>query len=742
MDNSRFTSLLLVMLTLVLGAVPISAQQENDVGDIDPKEVFYYAYLNRTEGEKFVEEGKFQEAVTKYTQAEKYYMNLLEVYPGWKNATVTHALERTRTAKQAIAGKAHQEQENRKNNAFDLVEGGKARANDPAANQAGQAILPNAPAANNPAVQRPSVQQARQQDLAEIARLRNELKQTQDELAASRRVREDSTNKQLAAAEQARLNQQINQLTARVNQLNSQLMTARDLLTRAPLQSQLDELEQQNAIKEREIQMLAQETKRSREQIEAEKRNTQAFIREAEIARAEVLKVTQQMQQQQDINNKLVEALRNQLKTLSSTLEVVEKQLAQSNNRIAQLQESLNEMHDINNELKEENNMLMRERDLLRQTLASNNAESVQKLIEENIRLGTELREAEGRVEFLLQDGNAAKDELIRAKTDLSIAKTRIQDYQEKTAQQRVNFRRLENELAQTRAALEIAQENSPAGQDPEADEEVKILKATVSRLIAAQERRKASEKILWDAAQAGQIEGAGKEAIADLRKAQIALSEEERQLLDRRQADQNFHAVDRPNEFVRQRKLNQLERRVSSYNNMVRRAFENEHWNAARELLKESIDIYPGHFPSLCHLGTVEMRTKNYQAAREAFEEALMLRDDNSYAHFMLATCLYQMEDIEIARMSYEKVIDLEPDHAVAHLYLGNIAAQGARYKQAEAHWRNAIKYDVTLADPYFNLARLCSQQNRKNEGLGLYMKALENGALPDPALQRSLAQ
>jgi pentatricopeptide repeat protein len=59
-----------------------------------------------------------------------------------------------------------------------------------------------------------------------------------------------------------------------------------------------------------------------------------------------------------------------------------------------------------------------------------------------------------------------------------------------------------------------------------------------------------------------------------------------------------------------------------------------------------------------------------------------------------------------------------------------------------AVAHYKSAISADPIPSEPYYNLARLYSQEKRMEESKKYYEKALERGAVPDPALEERLAK
>jgi len=171
-----------------------------------------------------------------------------------------------------------------------------------------------------------------------------------------------------------------------------------------------------------------------------------------------------------------------------------------------------------------------------------------------------------------------------------------------------------------------------------------------------------------------------------------------------------------------------------------MKRAFEKGRFEAARQILQDMDERFPGHFPTLCNRGVIELETQNYDRANEFFSEAITMRENSSYAHHMLGLTYYEQKDLDNARNSFQRSLDLKPGNAKAHLYLGILAGAGKRYQQAEQHFLTVIKLDSTLNEAYFNLSVIYLQQKKKTEAKNYYTKALENGLAPSPEHERNL--
>ena len=90
------------------------------------------------------------------------------------------------------------------------------------------------------------------------------------------------------------------------------------------------------------------------------------------------------------------------------------------------MQRQLTQANTTIKELRTERDALRVERDTLAGILKKNDSKGIQRLITENMRLGTELKQALDRLQYLEKSNDATKDELVQAKSDLAIAKNRI----------------------------------------------------------------------------------------------------------------------------------------------------------------------------------------------------------------------------------------------------------------------------------------------------------------------------
>ena len=719
---------LLLLLPILLGAFSAQLKAQQDPAALDPADIFFQAWLEIKRAEKLEAEGKFSDAWQKYTQAANYYSTLNEFHKNWKPNLVQSRMNSTQESLKIIEPKASSELASNRKKTQDLIES--PNTSLPTRNGVGTGYKITPPTSTSP----PGYDSS-----AELSRLKK-LEEENKELRSQREalLRENKNFKEREADAPLK-DRERKKLEDEIGKKDKEIAMIRDVLARAPLQQDMNNLTQKNKTLEHEIQITARALKSSEDKLKDAKLNANNFRQEAELAKNRLSKIKNDMEVQKNADNQVIVKLREELKTVTGILEQTRQELGHANKRIEQMQQSLNESQATIEELTRQRDSLRLERDTLASILKKSDSKGIQELIKENVRLGTELKEAIDRLVFLEKSHNTTKDELVKARNDLTIAKSKILGYQKQQESQSSTIKSLENQLRVAEATL-ANQEANPERNTNE--EEVKTLRGTVQRLLAAQERRRMGEQILWDTYQKSKvkIEGLDK-AIEDIRNIKIKLTEDEEKFVaSHKRPDQEFKSPQRVNMAHALKHGNDLAVETKYVENLVIRHFEKGRIQAAHSVLIDINERAPGHYPILCKLGVAEMKLGNYKAAIQCLDEAITMRENSSYAHFMLGIAKYKNSDFEEALACFERSLLLKPDNARAHLYLGNLAGAAKHYQKAEQHFLSTIELDPTLADAYYNLAVLYEQQTRNKDALSYYQKAIDNGAQPDQALEKKL--
>lgn len=706
-----------VGLAFLLATWPLAAQAPAPASpaQFDPSDVYFQAYLARRSAEELEAKGDFIGALEKLKAARRMFETVRTYYPSWKPEMVTGSIEKNFESQTRIFPSA-EEQRKKNQSAVAELEGGVRKGGDlidPA-----EGVMPLTPGI----LEVDPLAARRLADAeAEVKRLRS-LSQsgTADSSRAESQVRDmarqrDAMQAQLKAAE-----------------TNLQALRAR--LAASPVESEMKALNQRIAGLEQEREAMAMALTQSRGQ------HTEALSKIA-ILQAD-LKVMQQkyadldrdLKSERNVANAVVSGQRAQLQALEKQLAEKDLELGKANARIAGLMNQLDESRDAFAQLRTERDALLQERDQMAALLKLNEDGRIQDLVQQNMGLAKELREANERVERLNLDSNAAKDDVVDALRDLAIAKSQINKLQQEKRQQDKRLEDLETRLKSEESALA----SGKVAADPA---EVEMLRDIIQRQLRVQERRRQARDLLIEAVkEMGTKDERIAQAIDLFDGQEVQLSPDEQRLLADKQVDGEFVSPFAQDRAIVGRNTSELNRDIAVFERTAEKSFAAGRMLPTRELFEMIVEQHPGHVPALCKLGVVHLRLKDPASAVDTFQRAVELDSNNPYASRMLGYSLMAVGDLAGAEEKVKRAVELAPDDTKSHMLLGSIAHRQSRFSEAESHFKAAISADPTLSDPYYNLARLCVQGKRLGDAREYYQQALERGAIPDPELEQRL--
>jgi len=725
---SRSALMLFLLISSLLGAFSPHLKGQENPAALDPADIFFQAWLEVKRAEKHQEKNEFDEAWQKYQQAYNYYDVLSKFHKGWKPSLVASRIDSTEASMNKIQPEAKAEITNREKKTEDLIERPTLDAGLNDGKASGYTSRPPLRSSNRDAQYDANIARLRQLE-QENMELRSKLNTSANDIKS---IKAQNSQIKLSQTERARLENLI-------KQKDREVAMVRDVLARAPLQQDMTRLSRKNETLEQELKITARALQSSQQKLVEAEQAAEGYREQTELAKKRADEIRHSMSQQGNANNEIINGLRNQLKAMTATLEKTREELGSSNRRINEMQISLKESQATITELSSQRDKLRVERDTLANTLKKSDSKGIQGLISENMRLGTQLKESLDRLSYLEKNQDATKDELVTARNDLALAKTKIINYQRNEAAQSKTVKSLEMQLKDAQSSLSKAKIET--GQYANEDE-ITTLRGTVKRLLAAQERRRMGEQILWDTYHKSkvQIEGLSK-AINDIRKITINLTDEEKKYVaSHRQPDGEFTNPERVTMAHAKSHADALQSETSYVEGLIIRHIEKGRTQAAHSVLIDINERAPGNYGILCKLGVVEMKLGRYNKAANCLDEAITMRENSSYAHFMLGVAQYKNKKLKEAENAFEKSLVINPDNPRAHLYLGNMAGAAELYEKAENHFLSTIKLNPSLAEAYYNLSILYLQQKRKEEAVSYYQKALNNGAQPDQALEKRL--
>lgn len=457
---------------------------------------------------------------------------------------------------------------------------------------------------------------------------------------------------------------------------------------------------------------------------------------ELKTMRQEHADLGQSLKTERQVANSVVAGQRRQLDVLEKQLETKTTELAQANERITGLMNELEESREAFAELRTERDSLLQERDQMAALLKLNEAGQIQDLIEQNMALARNLREANEKVELMEQESSTDKDAYTGALRDLAIAKSQINSLLKEKREQDKRLLDLKKRLESEEQALA----NGEVKADPE---EVVVLREIINRQLRVQEfRRQARDQLVEAAKQLGTKDERLAKAIELFTESEIALSPEEHKLVADRQVDDEFISP-----FARDRAAvgeatAELNRDITVFERTAEKSFLAGRLLPTRELYQMILEQHPGHTPSLCKLGVVHLRLEEPSAAADVFRRAVELEANNPYAYRMLGYSQMQLGDLPAAEQSVRRAVELAPTDAKSQSLLASVCYRLGRLGEAESHFKAAITADPMSSEPYYNLALITARAKRMEEAKNYYEQALEREAVPDPELEDLMAK
>lgn len=524
------------------------------------------------------------------------------------------------------------------------------------------------------------------------------------------------------------------ELAAKVQAAENQVQSLRSKLAAAPMQSEVDGLNQKIKTLEQERKALGTALNQSREEHDQALAKIKLMEADLKVSRQNMADIQRNLEVQQDMANEVVAGQRRQLRDLDKQLTEKDVLLVKANERIAGLTRELQESRAAFAGLRDERDALLLERDQMSALLKLNEAGRVQELIEQNMALARDLRVANEKVDRLHKEGNEDKDTITNAKRDLVIAKAQINRLQQEKRAQDARIAEMGKRLREEEKALA----DGSASADPA---EVQMLRDIISRQLKVQKRRRQAREILLEAARDLGKEDEELAGAIDLLDAQeVELSPEEMKLLADKPVDGEFLSPVPRDPAVVELAMERQRTEIRAFERAAQKSFVSERYLSTREIYETILDQNPGHTPSLCRVGVVHLKLEDPMAAADAFQRAVELDEGNSYAHRMLGFCHMNIGDMSMAEHSLRRAVDLAPDDAKSQHLIGMICYRTGRVDEAVSHFKAAITVDPVFSEPYFNIALIMMGKGKLEEAREYYDQALERGALPDPKMEDQL--
>lgn len=711
---------------MLLGSLTVSAQVPMETpprspAQFDPSDIYFQGYLLIRGAEEAEAKKDYVTAAEKLKKARELLDAIRKNYPGWKTEMVESRSKKTSEAESRVFELAKNQREKEESVVAELEGGQKdhGKTIDP-----GEDVKPLTP----PGILEVNPLQDRRLGEAEA-----EVKRLQDMM---------KNNSAMGAAESSRNASRLGDVTRQRDALQSQLNAAeanlqsmRARLAASPVESEVKSLNQRiNDLEQERLAMAQALDQSSREKTELRAKNL-GLEADLKALQQSYSNLQRDSKVERDVANSVVASQRTQLLEMEKKLNEKVAELGKANDRIRSLENELKESADAFAQLKQEKDTLLQEREQMSALLKLNEDGRIEDLIQQNMGLSKNLREANESLERLGRDNNATKDDLNAAMRDLGMAKAQINRLHAERRDQDVRLEEMQKRLKSEEASL--AKGNT--GADPG---EAEMLRDVIQRMLRVQERRRQARDLLVEAAKEL---GAKDERLAQAVKLfdgeEIQLSPDEQRLVGGQVDDEIFSDRSLAQDpAIVGRNMEALRQDISVLDRTAEKSYLAGRYLPTRELFEMILEQKPGDISALCKLGVVHIKLSDWAAAADTFRRAVEMDSRNPYAHRMLGFSQMNMGDLKSAEQSLKESVTLAPDEALGHNMLGVVCQRLGKGSEAEAAYKAAIAADPMPGDPYYNLARLYVKLKRPEDARKYYGLALEHGAVPDPQLEETI--
>lgn len=453
-----------------------------------------------------------------------------------------------------------------------------------------------------------------------------------------------------------------------------------------------------------------------------------------------------QINEERKSDNKILASLNKQLVQLENKVKESESEKNAAKTELTHLQTRLSESEAQLADMTAERDVLHNERNQLSDLLNSNNALRTKEILEENLAMAKQLKEAQAQLDFLQANNKAQGGQLEIVQTELARVKQRMIEIRDENTSYRKRVSELSEKLRL--ADAEIEKISTQPNVDPKLLEENSLLREAISKQLRVMAVREKSRELLVAAYKRLKLQDpqmADAIRLLDEEGASLSLTDKEKDLLEKspmshQAADAVFVAPGYSSPDKQAQAYAQLQMEVDALGSSAANAYSKERYVAAEQLYQTLLDKHPGHYAAHINLGVINLKLGKAEEAQSILQNAVDLDPDHPTGQFLLGVAYYRTGRDAAAQMALTAATQIDPANARAYLYLGNIAASAGKTTLAVKHYEHALEIDPELVDVYYNLASTYLNANNLVEARKNYDKAIQLGALPDKQLEDKL--
>lgn len=448
-------------------------------------------------------------------------------------------------------------------------------------------------------------------------------------------------------------------------------------------------------------------------------------------------KLQTEIAKERTVSNELVASYAQKLAETEEKLRQSEKAREEAENRAAELTTQLAETQAELARVTKERDALKAENEQLRAIIELNNPEKTKALLDQNLTLAEQLKQARQRVADLEAAAAGATDENDVLNQQLNTARDEVEQLREQLTaiyDENRGYRRRVSDLTERLNNLEAAA-NAQAAQptiDPALVEETEVLKDIIAKQRRTIEMQEEGRKMMLETYK--QLKNNNTDMVEQLQKleeeSKLELTDAEKRLIEtikQSEGDSELSGGESGTGAVR-RSLS-----IETLTQQADNAFNKSRYTAAEQLYRTLYDYEPDHVPCLVNLGTILLYRNKCEEGIEYLSRATRLAPDLPISYFLAGICYYRLDRMEEAEQMFIYTIELDPANAEAFFYLANIEGISGRIDLALSHFAAAVKLKPTLADAHYNMARLYAERGSIPDAARAYDRAVQAGAEPD---------
>lgn len=531
--------------------------------------------------------------------------------------------------------------------------------------------------------------------------------------------------------------------------------TAQDFLAR--LNQSIHELSQQNGLLREQLARKENSLRDAQEQAAAAARSAQQ-LRE-KLAASEA-----RMEDAKDSEDE-VKTLREEVGRLKQQIAGAATDMESAGEQTQKIIKELEDAREQITQLQKEKDDLRSERDQMAAVLQAKdlNPNSVEALRAENIRLQSQLKEAQGQIAKLQKEAGEKDEEIAKLRSEVVTIKAELARLREENGAYEQQVASLKQQLADVKQDLAAVPEN-----DLELAEENRVLRGIIVRNLAAQARQMQAKRLVIQEMEKLDVKSETLiDRMRDMTASYIVLTEREKEMFREPQiqdlintggftatlvaeAREAFATPGAVADTAGVPKLSDAAPpeadpgEVSRLSHEAGELYKARRYEDAEKAYERVVRIDPQNVDNLAGLAASKLSLDKTAEAEVALKKALAYEPENARCHFMLGVSFFRDERWEEALRSIERSVEIEPENPKALNYVGVIASRVGLPKRAEEALAKAVELKPDYGDAHYNLAVHYATTPEPVMHLASmhYQKALDHGASRDPEMDKLLSE